>query len=448
MTIEKNLTSAGNPILIAAATPKDLIEHCESLNAQLKSDEAADAFQSLTTLTRYVEIPKNVARMGFVAESPKEMASLLKRGLDALKKNPKETSWELRQGVYYRREGVDDNAKVVALFPGQGSQYVGMGQDLLDVLPGLVEARDLMDELFQKDGHSPLSEIMYPDETGDKAVKKEQEALLTLTEHAQPSIGVFSFGLFKALQSVGIDFAATAGHSFGELTALWAAGIFSDADYCFLAKSRGRAMAALDEPDFDTGSMLAVKADVAEVQAEAANFPDITVANLNSNKQAVLAGPKKAVLDAQAKLKEKGYSVVLLPVSAAFHTSLVGHAQKPFADALQSVSFQDAECDVYSNSTGTEYPSDSEAMKSILSDHILNPVLFKNEIEKIYDAGGRVFVECGPKPVLSNLVADILEGKPHVTVALNASPKQGSHRQLINALTHLKLLGLELDLDD
>ena len=137
-----------------------------------------------------------------------------------------------------------------------------------------------------------------------------------------------------------------------------------------------------------------------------------------------------------------------LPVSAAFHTPLVGHASAPFAEAVQTATFQKARIPVYSNTTGQPYPDDVAAAQEILSNHILHPVIFKTQIEHIYEAGGRVFVEIGPRRIVTNLVSEILKGKPHVAVALNSSRRKSSDRQLRDAVVRLRVAGLPLgDID-
>ena len=162
----------------------------------------------------------------------------------------------------------------------------------------------------------------------------------------------------------------------------------------------------------------------------------------------MLAGTTPAIAQAHQHLKTAGYTVTLLPVSAAFHTHLVSHASKPFSQAIEAVTFSQAQIPVYSNTTAEPYPSDAKAAREILTGQILNPVLFQREIENIYAAGGQVFVECGPMSVLTNLVKSILGNRPHVAVALNASKKKPSDRQLREAVVHLQVVGLPLqDID-
>ncbi|MCL4256215.1 MAG: polyketide synthase, partial [Anaerolineae bacterium] len=133
-----------------------------------------------------------------------------------------------------------------------------------------------------------------------------------------------------------------------------------------------------------------------------------------------------------------------LSVSAAFHTPLVGHAQAPVAQAIAKATFKTPSAKVYSNASAGLYPSDPTQIKQILSDHILNSVNFSQEIENIYNAGGYLFIEFGPRNILTNLVKDILGDKPHVAVALNGSRQKDSDRQLREALAQLRVLGLDL----
>lgn len=434
------------PVILSAASPDALIQLGETVLEQLESEQAETHYQRLLEDSERLEIPQTDARLGFVADSMEETKALLALGIQTLSKKIEETVWSLRKGVHYRKHGIGEGKKVVAMFPGQGSQYLRMLDESKN-LQSLHQAREIIDPLFEKDGLEALSDIIWPESTDDKALVKEQDAKLTLTQHAQPSIGMVSVGLFKLLQAMELQIDATVGHSFGELTALWAAKVFSDEDYFFLAKARGKAMASPDDPDFDAGGMLAVRGDVDQIIEDVKSIPDVTVANLNSRNQVVLAGAKQAVQNAEAPLVEKGYKVTPLHVSAAFHSVLVKHAQEPFAKAVRSVKVHPPQMPVYSNTTGQLYPEDPEAMRPILEQHILNSVLFKTEIENNYERGGYVFIEFGPKNVLTSLVANILEGKPHEVVALNASAKKGSERQWRDGVMQLRLMGIALKPD-
>ncbi len=368
----------------------------------------------------------------------------MKTAVDLLEHKPQDETWEHPKGIYYRKTGMDPQGKVVALFSGQGSQYLEMTRDLTMNFPPMRQAFSEMDSLFVKDGLKPISSRVFPPPVFEKERRDALSDTLTQTEHAQPAIGVVSQGLYRLLQQAGLkpDFAA--GHSFGELTALWAAGVLSDSDYAFLAKSRGKAMAAPKDSNFDSGTMLAVKGNAGQVAEEIKQFPEITLANWNSDEQVVLAGSKPAIQQVQQYLAEKGYSVVPLPVSAAFHTPLVGHAQKPFAAAINSVTFQAPKLRLYSNTSGKAYSNDPDEIRQVLKGHILQPVLFRDEINAIYSDGGTFFIEFGPKNILTNLVKNILGERPHFAVALNANAKKDSDRQFREAILQMRVAGLNL----
>ena len=333
---------------------------------------------------------------------------------------------------------------MVALFSGQGSQYLEMGRELVINFPCLRQTYTHMDSLLCEDGLQPLSTVVFPQPIFDQAQKQIQLATLQKTEYAQPAIGVFSAGLYKILQQAGFKPDFVAGHSFGELTALWAAGVLSEEDYLFLVKARGQAMATPANSDFDAGGMLAVKGDIHQITEVIKNFPLVAVANRNSQHQIVLAGKKKEISQVKDILKNQGFSTFLLGVSAAFHTPLVSHAQKPFAQAVEKVNFNEAKIPVYTNVTGGCYPQEPHDIQKILKEQLLNQVLFQQEIENIYAAGGYCFVEFGPKNILTNLVKEILTDKPHIAIALNANHTKNSDCILREAIIQLQVAGLSL----
>ncbi len=435
-------------IILDAPTQAMLLAKGQDTLVELQGMQGETTFYTLNQASQEREIPSNHARVGFVAETLTEATTLLQAAIDLMKDKAQDEAWESPKGIFYRKSGIDPQGKVVALFPGQGAQYVEMGKELAINFPTVRQVFAQMDGLFLESGEEPLSTKVFPIPVFDPKDRDVQNENLTKTQNAQPAIGTLSAAIYKILHQGGFRPDFTAGHSFGELTALWAAGVLSEADFYALSKARGKAMAPPDDANFDAGTMLAVKGDVEQIRAELVNLPGVTLANWNSKNQVVLAGSKPLIAQAQEVLGKKGFSVIPLTVSAAFHTPLVGHAQKPFAQVIQKTAFLQPQVRVFSNSTGAEHSADPKQIQAVLSEHILNPVLWKDEIEAIYAAGGYFFVECGPKNILTNLVDNILADKPHVAVATCASAKKDSDRQLREAVVKLKVAGLHLGMID
>ncbi|MBS1248520.1 MAG: Phenolphthiocerol synthesis polyketide synthase type I Pks15/1 [Chloroflexi bacterium] len=444
---EYRLNLGAEPVILFADTPQALVMLTEQKLANLEEEDGdGQAYAELTSQSHDLAIPRTSPRIGFVAESREEAIQMLNTALSILKKQPDSEAWEHPRGITYRAAGLETEGKVAALFPGQGSQYLNMGKELAMNFPPVREMYERMNARFVDEELKPLSEVVFPIPAFDEETQKEQSVALRATDYAQAAIGVTSAALFNLLEQAGFAPDFTAGHSFGELTALWAGGVLSDEDFLDLVKARGKAMAPPDDPDFDdTGTMLAVNGSLSRLEEEIADFEEVIIANQNSPQQVVLAGPTKAIGEVAQALEEKGFKVTPLPVSAAFHTSFVEHASVPFAAAVDKVTFQEPTRSVYSNTTGQPYPEDSAQAKEILANHILHPVLFKTQIENIYEAGGRIFVETGPRRIITSLVEEILEGKPHVAVALNSSRKKSSDRQFREAVVRLRVAGLPLE---
>ncbi|KAM3107979.1 beta-ketoacyl synthase N-terminal-like domain-containing protein [Phormidesmis sp. 146-20] len=435
------LHSTIQTLLLTAATPEKLLQHCQTILQTLQSEGGDRDYLAIVNASKHLTLEQNAARLGFVAGSRSEACNLLQISIEQLQKNLTLYGWNHPQGIYYRKSGMV--GKVVALFSGQGSQYLEMGRELTLNFPTLREGLGEMDRLMIQDGLTPLSEVVFPVPTFESQSQQDQVAALQRTDYAQPAIGIFSSGLYKLLQQAGFQPDFVAGHSFGELTALWAAGVLGDGDYYRLIKARGQAMAT-PLGNSDAGGMLAVKGDVSRIEALIQPFPQVTIANLNSPQQVVLAGARSEIAKVQSILQEQGLSAIALPVAAAFHTPLVAHAQKPFAQAVESVTFANPKIPVYTNVTGKQYPPDAPTIQKILKEHLINKVYFRQEIEAIYADGGFCFVEFGPKNVLTNLVKEILADQPHEAIALNANWRKDSDRQLREAAVQLRVVGLPL----
>jgi acyl transferase domain-containing protein/NAD(P)-dependent dehydrogenase (short-subunit alcohol dehydrogenase family) len=330
--------------------------------------------------------------------------------------------------------------KLGVLFPGQGSQYVGMLRDLACQFPAmldvLVEANAVFGERPGADNRR-LSDFIYPHPAFTADARAEQERALRATSVAQPAIGAVSLGAMRVLDGFGVRPDAAAGHSYGELTALCAAGCYDSAALHSLSRLRGQLMA--DVREGDPGSMLAVHAPLAQIEAALRDERlELVIANCNSPRQAVLSGATREIERATHALGGRNIRSTRLPVAAAFHSSLVADAERPFRQALEAIRFQATAIPVFANSSGDQYPLEPSEVRDLLGGQLARPVDFVREIENMVRAGVRTFIEVGPGSVLTRLVEatakEITAGQPVDTFALDASG--GKHSGVVD-LAHL-----------
>src|SRR6266540_396796 len=436
LVLEEHASSVALPVVLgpAALTGVWHAEDSAALADRLEAGEAPDGTGA---------IPSRHARVGFVARTESEFAELRALAAAQLRAKPDAGSWTHPKGVVYRRTGIVPG-KVAAVFAGQGSQYVNMGREAALAIPPVRAAFDEANQVIA-DGRT-LGRAVFPAPAFDDATRAQQEADLRRTEFAQPAIGALSVGQYRWLTELGFRAEGAIGHSFGELTALWAAGALDDAAYLALARARGAAMAPpVGAPvGFDPGSMAAVRAPLADVRALIASYRDVTVCNINAPDQIVVGGPTSSVERLVADAAERKVSAAQLPVSAAFHTSFVQHAVQAFRSTVDGTAMRAPVLPVYANTPGAVYGADVAANKRILADQLRNPVDFATRIREMYDAGFRVFVEFGPKSVLTGLVSRILAGTDAVALSVDGGPAKNGEVSAKRAAVELAVLGLPI----
>jgi [acyl-carrier-protein] S-malonyltransferase len=284
--------------------------------------------------------------------------------------------------------------KVAFLFPGQGSQVVGMGRDLTEAFSQARRVFEQVDEICQR----PISRLCFegPMDT------------LTLTENLQPAIAAVSLACLEVLKASDIRPTASAGHSLGEYAALAAAGVISSEDALRLVRKRGELMhrEALANP----GAMAAVVgldlAAVEEVVALARESGVLAVANHNTADQVVITGQEGAVSRAAHMLKGRGGKAIPLKVSGAWHSPLMEGAVKEFREFMDHVPFSSPKSPVLLNATA-ESESDPEQIKDIMARQLTRPVRWYEIVRKILSQGITTFAEIGPRRVLTGLVKKI-----------------------------------------
>lgn len=293
---------------------------------------------------------------------------------------------------------------IAFLFPGQGSQKVGMGKALADAHP---EARAAFDE----------AEAALPGLT--RIVFDGPEEQLTLTENTQPAILAASVAAYRVLASRGIEPAFVAGHSLGEYSANVAAGTFSFADALRIVRRRGRYMQeAVPVGEGAMAAILGLDADrVRQACEEAAQGEVVSPANINGAGQVVIAGAKDAVRRAGERARALGAKrAIPLPVSAPFHCALMKPAEERLAPELRALAVRDPRVPVVAN-VDAEPKRDARAAIEALVRQVSSPVRWEDVVRRLAAEGVTTYVEAGPGTVLSGLVRKILPDATTVSLA-------------------------------
>jgi acyl transferase domain-containing protein/NAD(P)-dependent dehydrogenase (short-subunit alcohol dehydrogenase family) len=402
--------------------------------------QADAAFAAEAARTRSCFSHSHRCRLLVVVDDSTAVSGELDRALQAVGSRSNQDFFKLPNLFF---GGPAPPEKLAFLFPGQGSQYAGMGRDLTCLFPAAMATIETANRRF--DGDRLLSDFIHPRPGLDPTAA---EIALQATDVAQPAIGMVSLALLRSIQEFGLAPDVVAGHSFGELTALCAAGWMDQDTFLDLAIARGKAMAGSGAED--RGTMLAVWAPLAEIEdlLKRENL-DVVLANRNGPAQGVLSGSRNSIAEAARLCRRNGWSVKDLPVGGAFHSPLMRDAQATFFKKVLESRIAPTPVTVFSNSTTAPYPPDVESARQLLGEHLLLPVDFAGEIEAMYRAGVRTFIEIGPKPVMSGLVSSILKGRPFQVIAVDASAgKHSGALDLAKTICHLAALGYPVRLSN
>lgn len=278
--------------------------------------------------------------------------------------------------------------KIALIFPGQGSQVKGMGKDILEHYP---HGYELIGEANCLLGYN-LEELIMED----------PENLLNNTKYTQPALYTVSAIYTNYLKEKGVNWHSTAGHSLGEYSALYAAGVYSFVDGLKLVAKRGELMEKINDPSLGMGAVLGLSG--AEVVEAITLFPDLYIANLNSPEQTVISGKKDSIEKLGAHFKQAGKGrLIPLRVKGAFHSPFMKPVEEDFKKAIEECPFNEAVKDIYPNVKATVV-RDPEVIKSSLIEQISGQVRWTDTVKQMERDGLTHHFEAGPGKVLAGLM--------------------------------------------
>ena len=282
--------------------------------------------------------------------------------------------------------------KVAFVFPGQGSQYVGMGEDLWEKSSEVKDIFALASEICEID----MVKLCFegPMET------------LTETINLQPALATVEISIFSCLSRQKISPHTVAGHSLGEYPALFAAGVLSLENTLKVVRRRAQLMQEAAEKH--PGTMLAiVKLDIDKVKEILADYKEAELANYNSPQQIVISGTPQVLQDISERVKNAGGRGIFLKVRGAWHSSFIKDAQVMFKAFLDDIPFNPPQIEIFFNTTA-QAENNPEKIREMMWKQLCSPVLWCEEVKNMYQAGVDVFLEVGPKKVLTGLIQKIL----------------------------------------
>jgi len=284
---------------------------------------------------------------------------------------------------------------IAFLFPGQGSQVVGMGKDLFEAFSTVRELFEKTDDICGR----KISQLCFEGPMEE----------LTTTSNLQPAVATVSLACLSVLRDSGRSADLCAGHSLGEYAALAGAEVLSDEDALKLVSRRGQLMQR--EAEANPGAMVAVLGlgiqDVEQIVAEASEVGAIAVANHNTAEQIVITGTKQAMAKASALVKDRKGKAIPLKVSGAWHSPLMQGAVEEFRDYMESIEFSPPKSRVLFNATAQE-EDNPDVIKELMARQLVSPVRWYDIMINMISNGVRHFVEVGPKTVLIGLAKKIV----------------------------------------
>lgn len=307
--------------------------------------------------------------------------------------------------------------KIGYIFPGQGTQTVGMGKDIYDKYEEAKETYKKIDEVLE--------------ENIEKLTFEESQEELNKTKNTQITIYAMSMAILEILNRKGIKLEAAAGLSLGEYSALTCAGAISLEEGARIVRTRGTLMQNLvPQGEWAMAAIIGLEDDKVEEACSKVEKGFVRAVNYNCPGQVVVSGEKEAVIRAMEIAKDLGArKVIELKTSGPFHTEKLQDASKELRKELEKITFNNCKVPVIKNFDGAAY-NENDNMVGILANHVINPVKFRKSIETMLEMGIDTFVEIGPGKTLSGFVKKVCKEKEVDANVLNIEDVESLERAL------------------
>ena len=432
----------GDVLTFSAPTKQDLFNELGKAVLAIKYDPT---YLPSISYQNHIQKPQKFA-VSINVESPEKLKDKIEY---FIKIASGQDVWS-QDSLYLKMKGIypftpnEIKPKVCFMFPGQGSQYVDMMKDLASKYKVVQDTFDEADRHLINIIGQNLTDTLWSKTGETKEQIAEREEAIRRTEMTQPAMLTADIAMMRLLSSFGIKPDVVMGHSLGEYAAAVAAGIFDFENGLKAVCTRGKVMSEIRVED--NGKMASIAAPADQVDPELKRINGyVAVANKNCPTQTVIAGASKAIDDAIVMFTNMGIQAVQIPVSHAFHSEIIRPAMPQYRAFLDTLEFHSPKMPITTNVTAEFYPNDPEKIKDLMVTQIAHSVEWIKQLKTTYDSGVRLFVECGPKRVLSALATNTLSDKKDIRVLASNHPKKGGIVEFNDLFANLISSGIAID---
>lgn len=429
-------------VVVGAESPRGLASEADRLAGDLDRAENLDLGAvacSLNAVFAESDSANRAQRLAVVAHDVRDLVEKLRRFVSRIESEV--VGMHDRSGVYWFPD--PPGGQLAMLFPGEGSPRVGAMRELAVAFPSVRLAFERFDRLLLDAGGTPVGPYVFRPIGGDEHERDEAETALRDVARAAAVAQAADLAMLELVRLVGIDGEMACGHSGGEWAAMVAGGMLED---IAVAQLHGALVGNVDTAGIPDTAMFAVGTDMERAAALARSIgTGLEVANDNCPHQVVVAVPTMDGGTFADLCRDERIVAERLPLAQPVHTQRYEAVVEPITVAFDNVEVSPSRIPVYACSTASPFAREREDIVGTASASPATSVRFRETVERMYADGARIFVEVGPRNVLTGFVGDILAGKPHHAVALDA-PGRGGIGALMHALAQLAACGVTFDL--